>query len=246
MKTNNPMLKSRAFAQARYSVSTEVMTVQGTINKTAILLLTVFIGAGLSFLSLYYGYIQLFLSLIGLGSIGGLMLAIVTSFKSHLAPKTAILYSLCQGLSVGGLSILLSIEQSGLVLAAFGLTVSILAAMMLGYRLNIIRPTERFKSAVIAAIMGVALTYLMSLMLSLTGLAIPFTRQANIAGIIFSVIVVVIASLNLVLDFAFVDEAIEEEMPKQMEWYAAFSLIVSIVWIYVEVLNLLSKISRRR
>ena len=216
------------------------MTIKGTVDKTAISLF-VMIASG------YYVYSEQIVSLILPGCILGFIVAIFTIFKKQYAPFTVPLYALFQGLFLGGISFMYGQMFEGIVYNAVLLTVTILLSLLLAYRSGIIKATENFKLGVFAATGGIALFYLISFVASFFGggLAIFDPTNGSMTSILVSLFVVIIASLNLVLDFDFIEEASENGAPKYMEWYGAFGLLVTLVWLYLEILRLLAKINSR-
>ena len=195
----------------------------------------------------YYIYSEQIVSLILPGCILGFIVAIFTIFKKQYAPFTVPLYALFQGLFLGGISFMYGQMFEGIVYNAVLLTVTILLSLLLAYRSGIIKATENFKLGVFAATGGIALFYLISFIASFFGggLAIFDPTNGSMTSILISLFVVIIASLNLVLDFDFIEEASENGAPKYMEWYGAFGLLVTLVWLYLEILRLLAKINSR-
>lgn len=220
------------------------MTLGGTVAKTAILtLLTlattlvtyVMAMKGMNVKALAYG-----------GAIVGFILAMVTAFKPAWAMITGSLYALAEGLFLGAISAVFEARFPGIALSAAGCTVSTLAGLLIAYRSGLIRATENFKLGVFAATAGIMLFYLVTMVLGFFGIHVPYIHQAGPIGIAVSAFVVVIAALNLVLDFDFIETGVSRGAPKYMEWYAAFGLLVTLVWLYIEILRLLSKIMGRR
>ena len=179
------------------------------------------------------------------GGIGGFILAMVTIFKKTWSPYSAPLYALLEGFFLGGISAMFEVRFPGIVMQAVGLTFGTLAALLMAYRSGLIRATENFKLGVVAATGGIALLYIVNLAMSLFGHPIGFINNSGWMGIAFSAFVVIVAALNLVLDFDFIEKGVEAGAPKYMEWYAAFGLMVTLVWLYLEILRLLSKLQSR-
>jgi uncharacterized YccA/Bax inhibitor family protein len=221
------------------------MTIQGTVNKTGLLLICVLITAAWMWSQFMSGN-QAVAPYIAVGAIGGFIVAIVTVFKKTWAPVTAPLYGLLEGLVIGGLSALLEMSFPGIAMQAAGLTIGTLICLLLAYRSGLIRATESFKLGVFAATGGIALIYLVSMILGFFGTTIPYIHQSGWIGIGFSLFVVVIAALNLVLDFDFIEQGAARGAPKYMEWFAAFGLMVTLIWLYIEILRLLAKARSRR
>lgn len=249
MRTANPTLNSKTFAG--FAPTTETMSIQGVVNKTGLLLLLVLLSATWIW-SRYYGALEPSQSLPAIapwmfgGVIGGFVVAMVTVFKKTWAGVTSPIYALLEGLFLGGLSAILETEYPGIVIQAVGLTFGTLLCLLVAYTSRLIRPSENFKLGIVAATGGIALIYLASFLLGLFGLHVPLIHENGWLGIGFSLFVVIIAALNLVLDFDFIENGAAQGAPKYMEWYAAFGLIVTLVWLYIEILRLLSKLRSRR
>ncbi len=248
-RSGNPMFRSNAFqpdATFDETDSTQRMTLAGAINKTGILLALCLVSAG-------YVWNQFFQSseppavngLMMLGLLGGLAMAIVTIFKRQWAGLTAPAYALLQGLALGGISAMFELQYPGIVIQAVGLTFGTLAMLLLAYKTGLIKPTENFRLMIVAATGGIALLYLVSFVMGFFGSSVGFIHSNGLFGIGFSLFVVAIAALNLVLDFDFIEAGAEQGAPKYMEWYGAFSLMVTLVWLYLEILRLLAKLRSR-
>ena len=241
MRSGNPVLGSDTFRKERVLSGAETMTIGGTVNKSA--LLFVILCATATFT---WNQGQAAAGLIWVGVIGGLVVALVTVFKKTWAPITAPIYAALQGLALGGISAIFESAYPGIVSQAVFLTFGTLAALLIAYRSGWIKATENFKLGVVAATGGIFFVYLISFVLSFFGASIPLIHGSGTFGILFSLFVVVIAALNLVLDFDFIEQGAEQGAPKYMEWYAAFGLIVTLIWLYLEILRLLSKLQQRR
>ena len=236
LRSGNPALGANTFTRVPPVADHEAMTIGGTVNKTAMSLAILFVAAM---------YVwgrgaatgQLPMAWVVGGFIGGFIVALVTIFKKTWAPYTTPLYAGLEGL-----------EQSypGIVAQAVFLTFGTLGALLLAYRSGLIRATENFKLGVVAATGGIGVVYLLSFVLGFFGINIPLIHSTGTFGILFSLFVVVIAALNLVLDFDFIEEGAERGAPKYMEWYGAFGLLVTLVWLYLEILRLLAKLQSRR
>lgn len=238
MRTGNPALNANTFRGV--ATGEGVMTIQGTVNKAAILLFLVVLSA-----SWIWARITQFPWMVMLGAIAGLIAAIVTIFKKEWAPITAPIYALLEGLVLGGISALFNAKYPGIVIQAVSLTFGVLFCLLLAYKSGLIKATENFKLGVVAATGGICLVYIVTMILGFFGKSVPFIHDSGPIGIGFSLFVVVIASLNLVLDFDFIEKGTEAGVPKYMEWYAAFGLMVTLIWLYLEILRLLAKMQRR-
>ena len=238
-RSGNPVLTSDSFNLT--SDSSDVMTINGTVNKTAISLLLL-VGTGyLTFTTINPGLI------IGCG-IGGFIVAIITVFKKEWAPITVPIYAILEGGLLGGVSFMYNSLYDGIVTNAIFLTVGILLSLLTAYRSGYIKATENFKLGVFAATGGIAIVYLINIIMSFFGSSMGVMQIDNASpmSIGFSAIVVIIAALNLVLDFDFIEEGAEKGAPKYMEWYGAFGLLVTLIWLYLEILRLLAKLNSRR
>jgi len=254
MRTANPALNKKTFARYEtYSDEDNVMTVGGTVNKTAFMLcLTV---ASASFLWKKFfamGEIEGIQAAFGAvgpwmvgGAIGALICALIIIFKHTMAPILTPVYAILKGLMLGGFSAVLEAQFPGIVIQAVSLTLGTLFALLIAYKSGVIKVTENFKLGVCAATGAIFLIYLVSFILSMFGMPAMFLHDSGIISIGFSLVVVVIAALNLVLDFDFIEDAAERGAPKYMEWYAAFGLLVTLFWLYIEILRLLSKLRDR-
>ena len=238
MRSGNPALSAKTFKNA-IGTDTEKMTIGGTVNKTAMSLLLLMATAS-------YTWTNPSPALMMFGLFGGLIMAIITIFKKTWAPYTVSGYALLKGLALGGISRFFEMQYPGIVSQAVFLTFGILAALLLAYKSGLIKATENFKLGVVAATGGIFFLYLISWIMSMFGGSIGFIHNNDTFGILFSLGVVVIASLNLVLDFDFIEEGAEMGAPKYMEWYGAFGLLVTLIWLYLEILRLLVKLYSRK
>jgi uncharacterized YccA/Bax inhibitor family protein len=243
MRSGNPVLKSDTFDIAPQG---ERMTLGGTVNKTAILLALVLITAIYTWGRFYSTQDPAsVMPLVLVGAIGGLVVCLVTVFKKEWSGVTAPVYALLEGFVVGGVSAMFEVRYPGIVIQAVGLTFGTLFALLMAYKSGLIKATENFKLGVVAATGGIALLYLVNIVMSMFGKPIGFIHDSGMFGILFSGFVVVIAALNLVLDFDFIEAGAENGAPKYMEWYGAFGLTVTLIWLYLEILRLLAKLRSR-
>ena len=241
MRSANPALKPDTF-NLSHSES-EVMTIQGTVNKTFIALAVLLLTACWTWSLGSNGSAPM--GLIFLGSIGGFIVALVTIFNKQWAPYTTVPYAMLEGLFLGGISVIFELTYPGIVTQAAFLTFGVLAGLLLAYQTKLIKVTENFKLGIAAATLGICLFYLAAFILSFFGIQMPLIHSNGIMGILFSLFVVTIAALNLVLDFDFIEEGARTQAPKYMEWYGAFGLLVTLVWLYIEILRLLAKLRSR-
>ena len=245
MRTSNPALNDQAFLGSGAAIG-EPMTLQGTVNKTGVLLLCVIATAAWTWNIFMHSHSQeSAMSLALVGGIGGFIVALVTIFKKTWAPVTASIYALLEGLALGGISAMFELHYPGIAIQAVSLTFGTLAALLLVYRSGLIPVTQNFKLGVVAATGGIALFYFVTIILGFFGVHFTTINGSGPIGIGFSVFVVIIAALNLVLDFDFIENAVGAGAPKYMEWYAAFGLMVTLIWLYFEILRLLSKLRSR-
>lgn len=244
MRTSNPALNEKAF-KGQVAIG-EAMTLQGTVNKTGALLLCVVATAawtwGLSHSETPEVAVPWMLG----GLVGGFAVALVTIFKKTWSPFTAPLYALLEGLALGGISAVFEKTYHGIAIQAVGLTLGVLFVMLLAYKSGLIRATQGFKMGVIAATGGIVVFYIVEMALSFF-FHVQFTaiNGGGFWGIAFSLLVVVIAALNLVLDFDMIETGVNGGAPKYMEWYGAFGLMVTLIWLYLEMLRLLAKANRK-
>jgi uncharacterized YccA/Bax inhibitor family protein len=246
MRTSNPSLNSKTFEQAAPGAG--VMTIGGTVNKVGILLVLMLIPASYMFSKVLTNWDPgAAMGTAIAGAIGALIFALITVFKKTWAPVTAPIYAVLEGLFLGGISGVFESKFPGIAMQAIALTIGTLFTLLLAYRSGLIRATENFKLGVVAATGGIAMLYLVNIVIRLVGGGdgIGFIHSNGTFGIVFSLFVVVIAALNLVLDFDFIEQGAEMGAPKYMEWYAAFGLMVTLVWLYLEILRLLAKLQSR-
>jgi uncharacterized YccA/Bax inhibitor family protein len=252
MKTSNPALGENTFrdiSRAQYGGvidDTARMTLSGTVNKTGILLICAMASAAW----VWHTFLQShdpadIMPSMFIGAIGGFIFALVTIFKKEWSPVTSPIYALLEGLVLGGLSALLELRYPGIAIQAVALTFGTLFVLLLAYRSGLIKVTQKFRLGIIAATGGIAVFYLVMMLMSFFGLhTFSVVNGSGPIGIGFSLFVVAIAALNLVLDFDFIEQGVNYGAPKYMEWYGAFGIIVTLVWLYLEILRLLSKMRR--
>lgn len=242
MRTANPALNNDMFIQAMHDDTQ--MTLQGTVGKTFFLLCLV-VGSALVPWVGFGAAPGIAMGLMIPCAIGGFIVAMVTIFKKTWAPYTSPIYAVLEGFFLGSVSAMFEARYPGIAFQAIGLTFGTLGGLLMAYTSGMIKATENFKLGVVAATGGIALLYLASIVLGFFGTEIPFIHESGLMGIGFSMFVVVIAALNLVLDFDFIENGCEAGAPKYMEWYAAFGLLVTLVWLYMEILRLLAKMRNR-
>lgn len=240
MRTSNPAM--RAF-EGSADFSGQPMTLNGTITKTAISLAILFFGGFWSWQVMPAGAAGAWMVI---GLIGTLVLALITCFKPQVAPITTPLYAGVEGLLLGTISSLYNAQYPGIVMQALTLTALTAGVMLIAYRTGVIRPTEKFRSFVVIATISIFAIYMIDFILGLFGRGMPLSHSTGTFGILFSLFVVGIAALNLILDFGRIEEGVQRGAPKYMEWYGAFALMVTLIWLYLEMLRLLAKLQSRR
>ncbi|MBI2069006.1 MAG: Bax inhibitor-1/YccA family protein [Elusimicrobia bacterium] len=247
MRSANPALSDKTFTGFETVQRTDVMTVDGCVNKTAVLLGLVSISAVYTW-NIYTDTKSLaaVTPYLWTGAIGGFVMALITIFNQRLAGITSPIYALLEGLVLGGISAVTEARFPGIVMQAVCLTFGTLFCLLMAYKSGLIKATENFKLGIVAATGAVALVYLAGFILGFFGIEIPYIHGSGIIGIGFSLFVVAIAALNLVLDFDFIEKGAESGAPKYMEWYGAFGLMVTLVWLYLEILRLLAKSRSRK
>ncbi len=243
-RSSNPVLGS-AFSQVGQVAQAERMTVQGTVNKTLLLLVLVAGSAFYTWGQLASGNAAGLGAWIIVGVIVGLVTGLAISFKQTLAPALSPVYAIAQGLALGGISGMMEAQYPGIVLQAISLTFGTLGAMLLAYKFRLIEVTDQFRFVLMSAMGGIFVVYLLSFVLGFFGIQIPFLGN-GLFGIGFSVFVVAIAALSLALDFDMIEKGAKHGAPRYMEWYGAFALMVTLIWLYLEILRLLAKLRDRR
>jgi uncharacterized YccA/Bax inhibitor family protein len=241
MATGNPAMNEAVYQRAgRADRPAGVMMLQGAVGKTAILLV-ILQAAAYTWSQAAAGAPLAYGLLIG-WAIGGCIIALVTIFRPQSSPVTAPIYAALEGLVLGAISAVFEAQYPDIVIQAVGLSIGVLAVMLFVYGTGIIRATEKFKIGLLAATGAVCRVYLVALVLSQLGMQVRFIHQTGPIVIGFSVVVVVIAALNLILDFDFIEQGVKMQAPKYMEWYSGFGLLVTLVWMYLEILRLLAKL----
>ena len=250
-ESGNPTLSEKIFNKAatRNAELQGVMSVRGTINKFGFLMLMVIGGAVFTWNLYQSGATSSMTMWMIIGLIGGLISVLAISFKLNWAAYLAPAYAIFEGLVLGSISAIMNDafkeKYPGLVMQAVGLTFGVAIAMFLLYNFRIIKATEKFKSIIISATIGIGIFYLITIVVGWFGVSMPFMYDSSLLGIGISLFIVAIAALNLILDFDMIERGSEMGAPKFMEWYGAFALLVTIVWLYIEILKLLSRFAKR-
>jgi uncharacterized YccA/Bax inhibitor family protein len=249
-QSGNPTLSEKIFNRSLSQHDAGTMTVRGSINKFGFLLFMVLAGAAYTWYLYYNNQAQTMMTLMWVGIIGGLITVVAISFKPTWAGYLSPAYGILEGFFLGAISAILndafSEKYPGLVMQAVGLTFGVAFAMFLLYNFRVIKATEKFKSIVFAATAGIAVFYLITLVLRMFHINIPFMYDSSALGIGLSLFIVAIAALNLIIDFDMIERGAEMGAPKFMEWYGAFGLLVTMIWLYVEILRLLSRFAGRK
>ncbi len=257
----NPVLTDKAFrapatgagwaappTSTRYGAGvgtgSDVMTMSGTVNATGILFAILMVG-GIAGWRLTTPSTGRGAGIMIVAMLAALVFAVITSFKPHVARTTAPIYALLEGVALGAISKFYESTYNGIVVQALGATAAVFAVMLVLYKSRIIKVTDRFRKVVVGATMGLFLFYGVSLLLRLFNVNVPFLNSSSGGGIVFSLLVVGLAAFNLALDFDIIERGVQAGAPKYMEWYGGFGLMVTIVWLYLEMLRLLSKLNRR-
>lgn len=245
MRSSNPALNPRIFQGQNLALG-ETMTLDGTVNKTGILLVCSIASAAWAWHLFMQTHSPASVApLLTFGAIGGLVVALATMFKMTWAPITAPIYAVLEGLVLGSISAIFELRFPGIAMQSVGLTFGTLLVLLLAYRSGLIPVTQKFRLGIVAATGGIMVLYLAEMVLGFFGVHFSSINGSGALGIGFSLVVVVVAALNLVLDFDFIERGVRAGAPKYMEWYGAFGIIVTLVWLYLEILTLLSKLQRR-
>lgn len=251
-QSGNPTLTQKIFDRSIDTANSETMTVRGAIGKFGFLMIMLIAGAAYSWNLYLNDKIQTMTTIMWIGLIGGLITGLIVSFKPTLAKYLSPAYGLLEGFVIGAFSALVNgmFEEKypNLVLTAVGLTFGVALAMFLLYNFRIIRPTEKFKSVMFSCILGIGIFYVIYFILMLFGVHLQFMNwnDSSPLGIGISIFVTAIAALTLILDFERIEAGAESGAPKYMEWYSAFGLLVSMVWLYIQILKLLSRFASSR
>lgn len=241
MRTSNPMMKKETFQKA--GVSTSRMTVSGTVGKTFIMLMLLLGTAIFAYMQMVEGKMQ---SSVLMGTmIIAFILALTSAFVPRISPFTAPIYAAVEGVLLGSISAMYMMRFGDfIVLHAVLLTISIMLAMLILYATGLVKATDKFRTGVMAATFGIFIMYLTVFVLQLFGVAVPFLHQGGTIGIIVSAVIIVVAALNLILDFDFIEGGARSGAPKYMEWYGALGLMMTLIWLYLEILRFVSYFTR--
>ena len=245
---SNPIM-SRGFSAENQYISSTPMTINGTINKLFIMFALLIVSFGVVWNQYSLGFLDKVNLLTMTGVFGGFILAMIIAFSRKAMNVLVPIYAFCEGMALGGISAIFNASMPGIVPQAVAATFFTLFALLLAYKSGLIKATEKFRSTLIIATLGIGLFYLVAIILSLFNINTLFTgliSSVSTTGIAFTAIVCVVAALNLILDFDFIEKGAQYGFSKEMEWYGAFGLMVTLVWLYLEILKLLAKLNERR
>ena len=246
MRSSNPAMTGKIFERASsLSTGSSVMTINGTLNKTGIMLLLVIAAAAYTWKIVMGADPGRAGTLAMTGAIGGFIMALVTIFRPQSSAITAPIYAILEGLFLGAISAIINAQYPGVAIQAVLLTIGTLFTMLFLYRSGRIRATPQFRRGVLMATGAVFFAYLVSWILALLGMPVGFMTSAGPVGILINLVIIVIAALNLIIDFDFIERGSQMGAPKFMEWYGAFGLMVTLIWLYLEFLRLMSRFSSR-
>lgn len=245
MRSSNPVMTGKIYEKAGSALSENSMTISGTLNKIGIMLLLVVVSAAYTWKMVLGDNPNQVGTLAIVGGIGGFIMAMVTVFSPKSSPYTAPVYAILEGMFLGAISAVINARYPGVAFQAVLLTIGTLFTMLFLYRSGTIRATPKFRRGVMMATGAVFFAYMISWIMSLFGMSMGFMHSSGPIGILVSLAIIVIAALNLIMDFDFIEKGSQMGAPKYMEWYGAFGLIVTLIWLYIEFLRLLSRFAGR-
>ncbi len=243
---SNPILNNNRFSPEATVLEGEPMTINGTVNKIFMLFACLIAGAGISLYYLFQNNPDFSFMLMAGGGIVGFVLVLATCFNIKLAKYTAAPYALAEGLVLGGFSAFFEAAYKGIVIQAIGATFAVLFVMLLLYKIKAITYTDKFAAVLKTGLLSICLIYLIQIVASFFGRGIPGIFEAGPIGILFSLVVVGFAAMALIQDFFFIEQASQNMMSKDYEWYGAMGLMITLVWLYMEILRLFAKLNSRR
>lgn len=245
MRSSNPVLTGRIYEKAGHAISDSAMTINGTINKIGLMLLLLIVAASYTWSLVLGDDPGRAGTMAAVGGIGGFIVALVTIFSPKSSGYTAPVYAILEGMFLGAISAVINARYPGIAFQAVLLTIGTLFTMLFLYRSGRIRATPKFRRGVMMATGAVFFAYLISWIMSLFGMSVGFMHSSGPLGILISLVIIVIAALNLIMDFDFIEKGAQMGAPKYMEWYGAFGLMVTLIWLYIEFLRLLSRFAGR-
>ena len=246
MDSSNPALQSERMraAASQATAADGVMTLAGTASKALVLVLLTIASAGYTWMQYQLGNANNLQLLLGVGFIGGFVVALIAIFRPRTAPYTGPLYAVLEGMALGGISAMINARYRGLPVLAVMLTMGVLVAMLTLYVTGMVRATQRVRAVVTTATLGIAVYYLIAMVMGLFGVQAPLIHSGGALGIGFSLLVCGVAAFNLILDFGNIEDGVAARAPKYMEWYCAFGILVTLAWLYLELLRLLRNLRR--
>ena len=245
LRSSNPVMTGSIYEKTVRSSAESVMTINGTLNKIGLMLLFVIVSASYTWKMVLGDDPGRVGTLAIIGGIGGFIMAMITVFSPKSSPYTAPVYAILEGMFLGAISAVINAQYPGVAFQAVLLTIGTLFTMLFLYRSGHIRATPKFRRGVMMATGAVFFAYLISWILSLLGIPMGFMHSSGPLGIIISLVIIVVAALNLIMDFDFIEKGSQMSAPKYMEWYGAFGLMVTLIWLYIEFLRLLSRFAGR-
>ena len=244
MKSSNPILSDNVLEQT-YALTERPMSISGTMNKLLILSLIMIIGAAAVFYQFslqHYDFVNMIMTA---GIIVGFICAIIIAFKTDLTKYLAPVYAFSQGAVLSGISCFFEKVYPGIVIQAISMTLIAVFSMAMLFKIGAIKATEKFKAVIFIATLAIMIFYIVSFIMSFFGVLPPYFYSSSILSIVVNVVIAVIAALNLIIDFDFIERGVQTPLPSSFEWYGAFGLLVTILWLYIEILRLLSKLRDR-
>lgn len=241
-KSSNPILSKIDNNEDVQVLQSQPMTVTGTINKTFILLLIASISAAALVYQAALGYADKVMSIMTIALIVGLVTGLTTSFVPKFAKFLSPIYAFAEGAVIAGLTLMAETQFPGIALQAISATFITFFVLLFLYRTGVIKATEKFRATILTAMIAILIVYLIDIIGSFFGFSVPFLNGSGPVSILASCIICVVAALNLILDFDFIEKGANNLLPKDFEWYASFGLLVTLVWMYIEILKLLSKL----
>lgn len=244
MRSSNPILRDSVYENA-YALTERPMTVAGTMNKLLILTVVMLLAAVAVYYQFSLHHFDYVMLMVKGGAIVGLITAIIIAFKTNTAPYLSPVYAFAQGAAISGISCFFESAMPGIVIQAMSLTFIVVLAMAILFRTGLVKATERFKAVILTATFAIAIFYIISLVLMLFNVNIPYFTSTSPLAIGINIAIAIIAALNLVIDFDFIEKGARTPLPSVFEWYGAFGLLVTILWLYIEILRLLSRLRNR-
>lgn len=238
-------MSGKIYEKVGSALSDNTMTINGTLNKIGLMLVLLVVSASYTWKLVLADDPSRVGTLAIVGAIGGFVVAMITVFRPKSSPYTAPVYAILEGMFLGAISAVINVQYPGVAFQAVMLTIGTLFTMLFLYRSGTIRATPKFRRGVMMATGAVFFAYMISWILSLLGMPMGFMHSSGPLGILISLVIIVIAALNLIMDFDFIEKGAQMGAPKYMEWFGAFGLMVTLIWLYIEFLRLLSRFAGR-